>query len=130
GGGRERKNDESHKVEQRCPEKGGQGTEHARRNHRRHRVGRIVQPVQEIERQGQRDQQPDGPRQVRERKMAEIHALEKVHNHNPLMTISEMTWATSLHASTVSSNQPYNSRHLINSKMSGGLAKRALSVSR
>ena len=64
-----------------------------------------MQAVQEIERQRQQDQEEHDRRQHKIVDLAEVvQYLEEVHPYVPLMTISEITLATRLHASTVSSS--------------------------
>src|SRR5262249_8322930 len=130
GGHLEVEDEKGDEVEEGGPDHGGVGAEHPRRDYRGHRIGRVVEAVQEVEGQGQGDEHQDGRRQERKVHVAEVDRVEKVHAQEPLMTISEITWATFLHASTVSSSQPYSSRHLMSRRMSGGLANRALSLSR
>src|SRR5262249_17040537 len=128
----EMKHQEGDEVEECRPDHGSARRQHSRRDHGRDRVGRVVKAIEEIEQERQSDQEPDHQGQNRPWHRPEVlaGALEKMHGQLPLMTISEMTIATSLQASTVSSSQPYSSRSLIRSSRSGGLAKSWLSVLR
>src|SRR5262249_51469840 len=126
-----REDDEGDEVEEGRPGDRGQRAQHPGRDHRGHRVGGVVQAVEEVERQGQQDQAPDKGGQLTGQEDLGVELqLQEVHVQDPLMTISETTCAVSLQASTVSSSQPYSSRSLISSRMSGGLANRPPSLSR